>query len=233
MAVFSLAEWERLQHFLNARGPKSWSHHKEGIGAALECSVCGERLYIGATTRTLKEIDPKTKKRKIMKYEGYRCRGVKHARDESGAIIEARATVMRDTAETYVEKLFLEAFGHLPVTETVEEESDAARLEALAIARAGIDAARRAQDDAATEAEEIAADDAYRAARHALREAEAMPMTTFATVRETGETFAEQYARGGAARVAALQLAGRWIVSAGRLPIEEKIRFEPDAERWL
>lgn len=209
MAVFSLVEWDALQAHL-ARPVKAWNR-AEGIGPALSCSVCSERLYRNASKRNAA-------------YAVYRCRGVRH---EAG---ESRASITATLAEAHVEALFVAAMGHLPVTETVVENSDAARTEAVALARMRLEAARKAQDAAETEEEEDAADAAYKAARRALKAAEEIPVSSFATVRETGETYADLYARGGSDRVEALLLAGRWVVSPGRVPVAEKVVFEPHVE---
>lgn len=211
MAVFTFEEWDRLQRLL-AHPPKVWEP-SSGIGAALSCAVCGERLYLNKSKRNVA-------------YSVYKCRGVRGHDDGRPA-----ASVMVTNAEAHVESLFLAAMGHLPVTVTVTEHSDAARTEATALARMHMAGARKAQDAADGPEEEAAADDAYKAARAALKAAEALPISTFSTVRETGETFAEVYARGGADRVAVLALAGRWVVAPGRhLPIAQKVRFMPDAE---
>ena len=208
MAVFSLVEWDRLQAHL-ARPVKSWARD-EGIGPALECAVCGERLY-----RQNSKRNPA--------YSTYKCRGV---RGHEGG--ESAASVIVGNAEAHVEALFTEALGHLPMTETVTESDDTVRAEALVLARMRVDAARAAQDAAQTEEEEDNADAAYKAARRALREAEAVPLSTFSYVRETGLTWGDVYRRGGSDRVDVLRTAGKWIVSPGRLPIAEKVVFEPD-----
>jgi DNA invertase Pin-like site-specific DNA recombinase len=210
MAVFTFAEWDRLQRRFADSPPRTWEP-SSGIGAALSCAVCGERLYLNKAANPAHSV--------------YKCRGVRGHDDG-----KARASVMVGNAEAHVESLFLAAMGHLPVTETVTEHSDVARTEANALARLHMAGARKAQDAANGPEEERAADDAYKAARAALRAAEALPVSTFSMVRETGETFADAYARGGADRVAVLTIAGRWVVAPGRLPIAEKVRFMPDAE---
>jgi DNA invertase Pin-like site-specific DNA recombinase len=213
MAVFTFAEWDRLRRRFADSPARTWEP-SSGIGAALSCAVCGERLYLN------KAANPK--------HSVYKCRGVRgHGDDGKG-----RATVTVSNAEAHVESLFLAAMGHLPVTETVTVHSDAARTEAIALARLHMAGARKAQDAANGPEEEDAADHSYKAARAALRAAEALPISTFSTIRETGETFADAYARGGADRVAVLTIAGRWVVAPGRLPIAEKVRFMPDAEHY-
>ena len=88
-----------------------------------------------------------------------------------------------------------------------------------------LDAARRAQDTAQDEEAEEEADKAYRAARRALLDAEALPSTTQTVEVETGETFAQAWeSAGDAERVAWLSRVGPWVVAPGRLPVAEKVR---------
>ncbi len=214
MAVFSLVEWDRLQKHLAARPIKTWSP-SEGIGAALSCSECGERLYFNAA--------------KVSTEATYRCRGVAAEHKGGG---RPRAAITAHNAEARVEALFLDAMGDLPVTITVTEESDAARTEAIALARMRVKAAEVALSAAKTREEHSAATAAHWDALEAVEAAKVLPVTSFSVVRETGDTFADLYARGGADRVNALQLAGRWTVSPGRLPLAEKVRFFADADLW-
>ena len=214
MAVFTLVEWSALHAFLAKPTVKEW-HPAEGIGPALSCSVCGERLYRNAAANPA--------------FATYRCRGALHApgKAHEGA---PRAAITAVNVEAHVEALFLAALGHLPMTETVTEHSDAIRVEAIALARMRQAAARAAQDTAGTEDEEDDADAAYRAARRALRDAEALPISTFSTIVETGESYADVYARGGGDRVEVLRQAGSWTVAPGRAPIADKVRFMADAQ---
>lgn len=211
MAVFTFTEWDGLQRLFAAHPARTWEP-SSGIGAALSCEVCGERLYLNKAANPAHSV--------------YKCRGVRgHGDDGKG-----RVAVMVGNAEAHVEALFLAAMGHLPLTEIVTQHSDAARTEALALARMYVASARKAQDAAHGPEDEAAADAAYKAARAALKAAEALPISTWSTIRETGEIFADAYARGGADRVAVLAIAGRWVVAPGRLPIAKKVRFVPDAE---
>ncbi|EWT00949.1 invertase [Intrasporangium oryzae NRRL B-24470] len=215
MAVFTLVEWDRLQKHLTSRPVKTWTP-SEGIGAALSCSECGDRLYFNAA--------------KVPTEATYRCRGVAANHKEGG---RPRAAVTAHNAEARVESLFLDAMGDLPVTITVTEESDAARTEGIALARMRLKAAEEALSAAKTREEHLAATDAHWDALEAVEAAKALPVQSFSVVKQTGETFADLYARGGADRVNALQLAGRWVVSPGRLPLADKVRFFADADLWV
>jgi len=206
MAVFTLGEWDALQRHM-ARPVKAWARDT-GIGEALECATCGDRLYRQAAANPA--------------HATYRCRGKRHSAGSPAAAVIAA------NAEARVEALFLESFGALPVTETVTEQDDAGRLERIIRARMAVDAARAGQDAAVTDEEEENADAAYRAARRALRAAEETEPSSFSYVRDTGETYADLYARAGADRVAALALAGRWVVRPGRVPLEEKVTLVRD-----
>lgn len=204
-AVFTLAEWDALQRHL-ARPAKAWTR-AEGYGAALACGVCGDRLYLNVAKRREHSV--------------YRCRRVKHAADEPGV------SVIAANADRVVEEDFLGVFGRLPVTEAVVVSTSDARAHAVAAARLRLDAAKRAQDAAATEDEEEAAFGAYRAAKRALRDAEALPDESVVEYRETGETFAAVWGRSGAdVRTALLRRAGRWVVAPGRIPLAAKIHRE-------
>lgn len=205
MAVFTLPEWSELQAHL-ARPDKAWSR-AEGYGAALRCGVCGERLYLGPGRKP--------------EYANYRCR-------RTAAVHKAGApsvSVMRRTADAFLETEFLARFGRLPVVELVTTDSDAARTEAIAVARVRLTLARRAQDEARRPEEEDAADAMYAAARRALRDAEALPSTVVTQERPTGETFADAWARADdAERTALLLKVGPWYVAPGRgLPVEAKL----------
>jgi DNA invertase Pin-like site-specific DNA recombinase len=207
-AIFSLADWARLQEFLK-RPSKAWSK-AEGIAAALVCGVCGERLYRNRAANPAHDV--------------YRCRKVLHKPGQPFAG-QPSASVMAHAADSLVYTEFLGLFGSWPVTEVVEVGSSAERDEALALARMSLDAARRAQDAAADEEAEEEADRAYRAARRALRAAEAIPATTESAEVDTGETYAEVWARAGdEERVTILRRVGPWVVSPGRLPVAEKVR---------
>lgn len=210
MAIFTLAEWHRLQQHLS-RPVKSWSK-AEGIAAALVCEACGERLYFN-------------KSAKKPEYATYRCRktAVVHTRDGLSG-----ATVIAFNANDYVERVFLDTFGDVSVVDEVTISTDAAREEALAGAMLRLEAARAALDAAEEDDEEQAMSN-FLAAKRALREAKATPSETRIEVRDIGMTFGELWdlATSPDERVALLQKAGRWVVALGRLPIEEKIRLVP------
>jgi DNA invertase Pin-like site-specific DNA recombinase len=212
-AVFSLAEWRRLQDYLT-RPTKAWSK-AEGYGAALLCGVCGERLYLNISGRKAE-------------YATYRCRRKRHTPGQPSA------SVMRLNANRHVEGDFLNRFGRLPVVEQITTDSSAARDEAIAVARMRLDSAKAALDEAATEEEEELALDHYRAAKRALRDAEAMPSERVTEERLTGHTFAEVWQEADDAERSSLLLrAGPWIVEPGRLPIEEKVHLDPSREDYL
>src|SRR5690606_19222250 len=212
MAVFTLPEWAELQAHLS-RPSKAWSK-AEGYGPALACAVCGERLYLGPGR---KPDDA-----------NYRCRRAAPVR-KAGA---PSVSIVRRTADAFLEREFLGRFGRLPVVEVVTTDSDAARTEAIAVGRVRLSMARRAQDEARRPEEEDAADAMYAAARRALRDAEALPSDVVTEERATGETFADAWAGADdAQRTALLLKVGPWYVAPGRgLPAEEKIYLgsEPD-----
>ena len=211
-AVFSLTEWARLQAFLGQTGEKPHRQRTEGHGPAFVCGTCGERLYLNVS-----KGNPA--------YSTYRCRGLTHAPGSPAA------SVIRGNADRVAEEDFLARFGALPVLDRVEVGSTEERDEAVARARLDLDAVRAAQD-AADEDEEEALFAAYRKAKRALREAEALPTGTRFEDVATGETVAEAWAGADdAARTALLLRFGRWVVRPGRLPIGEKVVFataEPD-----
>lgn len=210
-AVFSLVEWRRLQDHLS-RPARSWSK-ADGYGAALACGVCGDRLYLNVA--------------KNREHSVYKCRRVKHSPDQPGV------SVMVGNANRVVEEDFLVSFGALPVTEAVLVSTSDARARAVAAARLRLDAAKRAQDAAAEDEEERAFAE-YRAARRALREAEALPDESVVEYRETGETFARVWERANDyERSAMLVRAGRWLVTPGRMPLAEKIRREAAEPDYL
>lgn len=210
MAVFTLPEWARLQEFIT-RPVKTWAK-AEGIGAALSCGVCGDRLYLNAARNPA--------------HSTYRCRKVKHADGEPGV------TVIAANADALVAEEFLAMYGRLAVREFVEVGNSDERDAAIALARLHLDAVRQAQDAAEGDDEEELMFAAYRAAKKALRDAEALPTGTTTEVRETGQTFREVWqASTWDARAVMLLRVGPWIVEPGRLPLTEKVYLadrEPD-----
>jgi hypothetical protein len=208
MAVFSLAEWSRLKAHLDTL-PEKRGHRTttEGYGPALACGVCGDRLYFGLA--------------KKVEHSVYKCRRIRHAPGEPSA------SVMRANADAVIEEDFLRRFGRLPVVEEITTDSSAVRDEAVALARLRLDAARKAQDAAHTDEEDEEAEALVRAARKAVRTAEAMPTETVTAEVATGETVAEVWHRSGdAERTALLVRFGRWVVEPGRLPIDEKVHLD-------
>lgn len=204
-ALLSLAEWQRLQNYLD-RPVKAWNK-ADGYGAALVCGVCGERLYYA-------------RNKHYPESSVYRCRRAKH-RDG-----EPAASVVRRHADIRVEDDFLARFGADPVIETVTVSSSAAREEAIALARVRLDAAQRAQREARDRDARRAAGEAVEAALDAIDDAEAMPDETVTEDRDMGMTHAELWEMlQPAERIAYVVAAGPWVVAPGRgLTIEEKVR---------
>lgn len=210
MAIFSLAEWRRLQTHLR-RPAKPHRSRAGGYGRAFECSVCGERMYLNLSKRSAA-------------YSTYKCRLVKH---EPG---QPSASVTRVNADAHVEAEFLRRFGYLPVVELVMTDSSAVRDEAVALAHLQLDAIRDAQDAAVTDEEEDRTHTSYLKAKRALRNAEALPTEAVTEEVLTGETFAQVWAEADDERRTTLLLhVGPWVVEPGRLPIEAKVHL-PEAE---
>lgn len=204
-ALMGIADWSRMQRDLEK--DKGWFKH-EGIGPALSCYACGDRLYYQASKRN-------------PDYATYKCRGVAPEHKEGNAVA---ASVMVKNAEAYVERVFLEANGKQRGMTTVVEDDSDARREAMALARVRLSEVRRRQDAAETDDEEEALMVQYLAAKRALREAEALPTTSRLVTKPTGRTLAEEWKDASpAARTLMLNVAGEWVVQPGRLPIEEKI----------
>ncbi|WP_036959150.1 hypothetical protein, partial [Promicromonospora kroppenstedtii] len=111
-------------------------------------------------------------------------------------------------------------------------DSTAVRDEAVALARLRLDAARAAQDAAVTDEDEDTTYRAYRRAKAALRDAEALPTATVTEEVPTGETFAQVWERADEEdRTSLLLRVGPWVVEPGRLPIDQKVHraeAEPD-----
>lgn len=213
MAVFSLPEWRRLQDHLR-RPTKPHRSRAEGYARAFECGVCGDRQYFQAARNPA--------------HATYRCRGVRH---EPG---QPAASVIRVNADRHVEEQFLRRFGRLPVLHRVTTDSSALRDEAVALARLQLDAAREAQDAAVTDEDEETAFQAYRRAKAAVREAEAMPTESVTEEIPTGETFAQYWADADEDdRTSLLLRVGPWVVEPGRLPIHEKVHLPEHAEDYL
>jgi DNA invertase Pin-like site-specific DNA recombinase len=202
-AILSLSKWDDLQTYL-ARPAKAWTR-ADGYGAALRCASCGERLYFA-------------RNRRYPDSSVYRCARRLHA-DGDPAV-----AVVRRLADERIEGEFLGRFGALPVIERVRVSSSGERAEAVARARLKIEAVRRAQDEAETEEDDDRLAGEYRAARAALRAAEALPEEVVEEERPTGLTFAQAWEQADdTARSDLLLRFGPWIVEPGRLPIEEKI----------
>lgn len=210
-AILSLVQWARLTEHLDR--PKAWTR-SDDLAAAFVCGLCGSRLYLGPNKRYPESAV-------------YRCSRRLHADGDPSV------AVVRRNAEAHVEREFLARFGRLPVVEEVVVSSSAERDEAIARARLDLDAIRVAQDDAETDEEEEALFSRYRAAKRALRDAEALPVGRVTREVATGQTFGEAWvAASTAERVGFLRRFGPWVVEPGRgLPVGEKVHLptsEPD-----
>lgn len=210
-ALLSPSEWRALQDYLD-RPAKAWAR-TDGIGAALLCAVCGSRLYLARNKR-------------YPDSSVYRCGRRLHA-DGDPAV-----AVVRRHADAAVEREFLGTFGALPVVEEVTLSSSAARDEAIARARLSLDVIRRAQDVSTSDEEDERLAGEFRAARAALRTAEALPDVSVREERPTGLTFAQTWAGADDETRAALLLRfGGFTVEPGRgLPIDEKVRRTAERE---
>lgn len=208
-ALVSLAEFRALQAFLD--GPRKTWTRADGFGEALACGVCGHRLYYARNKR-------------YPESSVYRC-GRRAHRDGDPAV-----AVVRRHADRHIEEDFLATFGDDPVVEEVTVRNSDARDEAVALARLRLEAARRAFEEADEDTEDDALESA-RAAKRALREAEALPSDTITETRVTDLTHRELWAMlPEPERAAYLASAGPWLVYPGRgLPIAEKVRRQtPD-----
>lgn len=206
-AVFSFVEWDRLQRFLADRPEKTW-RRSDDFGPVLACAVCGERLYFQTSKRN-------------PDYATYRCRAVNHGPGDRGVSIMAR------NAERVIEEDFMARLGRVEAVKEEVTSGSAARVEAIAVARLRMDAAKRAQDEAEDEEAEERAFMAYRAAKRALREAEAMPDEVVTVEVPLGKTYGQIWQESSVAdRINLLQGKAVWVVEPGRLPLDKKIRFE-------
>lgn len=200
-ALLTMEEYANLQALFDPE--RAWTRH-EGIGPALTCGVCGERLYFQASKR-----EPE--------YATYRCK-----RRPAVAVNAAKA-------EAHVEQLFLDQFGSTSGVIVEWEGSDTERAEAVTIAQIRLQEVRRRQDKAVTDDEEEALMVDYLAAKRALREAEAIPTAKRLVTRSSDRTIAEDWQGASPAeKVVLLKTVGQWVVQPGRgLSIEEKVALVP------
>lgn len=149
-AIVSEATYRDLQDYLARDVPKVWTR-TGGYGAALRCSVCGDRLYLSRSNTPV-----------------YRCRKAKDHGEAEAASVSVKV------ADARIEEMIYEFRGCEYVTvRTVLDDTD--RRNAIASATHRLEAAQAAYANAETEAEEENALDALRAAKAALRAAEATP----------------------------------------------------------
>lgn len=204
--IMGMAEWAQMQSLLGRE--KTWSRHR-GIGAALTCGVCGDRLYFNASKR---------KPESAM----YKCRRTSPVHRDG----TPSATVNALNAERHVEKVLMERFGNNRGVIAYWQDSTDARAEAVALARVQLQEVRRRQDAANTDEEEEALLEQYFAAKRALRDAEAMPSTRRLVTKPTGRTLAAEWEDADPdGRVVMLKTVGQWVVQPGRLPIEDKVQL--------
>lgn len=216
-AIMSLVEYTNLQEVLN-KTDKGWNRHG-GIGPALSCSECGERLYFGASKRNAD-------------YSTYKCRRVHPIHKAEG---RPSASVIAKNVEEYVEAEYLRRFGSQQHMTVEIQDTNTERSEAVALARLTLQEIRRQQDAAQTDDEEEALYGQYLKAKRALREAEAIPSSRKEVWVPSGHTLAEEWQLTDAdGRVLLLKAMGQWQVKPGRLPIEEKVELvEPDVSRAI
>jgi hypothetical protein len=206
-ALLTMSEWTALQDYLNNGEPKRWSK-QDGYGEALVCEICDGRLY--------KQISRTG-------HHTYRCTKTNHKPGEPGL------SVMVHAADRYVEETFLGLHGarRYEIVTMVDDASQ--RLEAVATAKVALEVAQRALGAAETEEDEDKAYGAVRAAKRAIREAEALPDQRRLERTDTGLTVAEFWKSAGTAeRIRMLRAAGQWVVRPGRGV--DKIYLDPTRE---
>jgi hypothetical protein len=205
-ALLTMPEWSKLQGVLK-QGHR-WNKH-DGIGAALTCATCGNRLYISKAGNRQWDKDNYKCNRQAPEHKEQKLPG---------------AAVTVDMVEEYIERVFLDQFGNVPHVETVVIDSEDNRITEIALAQIALDDARRRQDEAETDEEDEALDEEVSAARKALRRARALPVTREEIQVPSGMTLGERWKIvGPAERVLMLKAMGTWEVQAGRMPIEEKV----------
>jgi len=213
-AILTLPEWDRLQKILDKPARKSWSKGV-GFGRALECDICGSRLYVNRKA----------------KYSTYVCRtgttpddpGQRH-----GLGIRFEAT------NEFVESQFLEMWGDEPHSTVVVVEDDTARSEA--VAAANIRAAEINRRMSATSDPETLVSLAAELveANKARIAAEAIPASRREVVRESDRTIREVWedAEDDLEREELISALGSFVVHKGLTnlgpkgqPVSERIEW--------
>ncbi|GEP32754.1 hypothetical protein NSZ01_05220 [Nocardioides szechwanensis] len=212
-ALLSMPEWRDLQARL-ARARKSWSL-RATYGAALRCGVCGERMYLNAS----KKVNAVTG----ATHDTYTCRKQKHAKGQGAPAIIAR------NADTYMEQRFLEGYGHRRALVGSWADSLTAKDEAVSMAETRLEEAQRRFSAATTDEDEDEALVHQRAAKRALREAEAMQGERVFTIEDSGQTVAEVWASATMGeRCRMLNVLGAWTLQPGRGSVGRRITLNPD-----
>lgn len=206
-ALLSLAEWRELQDHMG-RPEKTWAR-REGLGAALRCGVCGERMYLN-----LSKAD----------YHTYTCRRHKHAPGQGAP------SIMVHKADSYMEERFLGEHGSRRALVSAWSDSQAAKDEATSLAEVRLAEAQRRFSVALTDDQEEEALIHLREAKQALRAAQSLRGERVYTTEDSGKTVAEVWAAASPAeRCRMLMRVGTWTLLPGRKPVEERIVVKPDA----
>ncbi|GGU17131.1 integrase [Nocardioides albus] len=205
MALLTMAEWMALREMLESRKLKAWEVAK-GYGSGMTCGVCGERLYRHHT-------DKRPSKTALA------CIRKKHAKGDPGV------SIAEHRVNPYIEETFLRLYGQREHVEHQTIEESAVRLEAISRAKVALIEAQKALTAAVDDAEEDEAYQAVRAAKRAVREAEAMPTERVTKLVPTGETWGDLWeSSDDLERCELLRLAGTWAVVPGRgLALDKKI----------
>jgi len=205
-AILSMSEWRALEAFIS-RSDKAWTRHT-GFGRALECGVCGERLYFQASRRN-------------EAYSTYKCRkpaGV-HPADAPGLGVTAAKV------EAHIEAEFLRMWGEYPYRVLTVAEDDSRRREAVAAASVRVDALERRMRAAdRSERQTINAD--LMAAYDALEDARSLPSERREVVSDSGRTIGDVWRDSDtAAREAIVSAFGAFVVSPGRGALADRVAW--------
>jgi DNA invertase Pin-like site-specific DNA recombinase len=196
-ALLTMSEWTALQELLDGRKGQGWES-APGYGAALSCSVCGQRLYLHASDN---------------KPGGsYACVRERHEPGQAGV------SISRGKADKYVEEKFLSEHGERPYKVAKVIEDSAERLEAISMAKVSLLEAEKAMRVAEDEKAEDAAFAGIRAAKRAVKDAEAMPSNRRVEMTESGETVQDVWeAADDTERCEMLRSAATWNVLPGNM----------------
>jgi DNA invertase Pin-like site-specific DNA recombinase len=213
-ALLTMVEWRDLQGKLQPVGEKTWSP-RAGYGAALKCCECGQRMYINISKRVNADTGGT--------HDTYVCRKDKHAPGQKAP------SIMAHKANEYIEDRFLSEVGDRQALIGAWSDSLTAKSEALASAEVRLEEAQRRFSAAVTDEEEDEALAHQRAAKRALREAQALRGERVFRVEDTGKTVREIWEAADAdERCGLLNRLGTWTLHFGRVPVEERIVLEPN-----